>query len=133
MGVLEELEDVLLLLERLLPHFFFDVLNIYKSPGESSSSALSSSQRQKAGCLKLLRVCSEVMTVLEISCCYHKVLIYLCFVLYLMLFIQSVQIERRVLLSLSQKHTHSFNTHFNTHFFSFFPLSHLQSIKSWAT
>lgn len=35
-GVLEELEDVLLLLERLLPHFFFDVLNIYKSPGGSS-------------------------------------------------------------------------------------------------
>ncbi len=35
-GVLEELEDVLLLLERLLPHFFCDVLNIYKSPGETS-------------------------------------------------------------------------------------------------
>ncbi len=35
-GVLEELEDVLLLLERLLPHFFCDVLNIYKSPGEAS-------------------------------------------------------------------------------------------------
>ncbi|XP_043076468.1 uronyl 2-sulfotransferase-like [Puntigrus tetrazona] len=34
-GVLEELEDVLLLLERLLPHFFSDVLNIYKSPGGS--------------------------------------------------------------------------------------------------
>lgn len=34
-GVLEELEDVLLLLERLLPHFFSDVLNIYKSPGET--------------------------------------------------------------------------------------------------
>uniref|UniRef100_A0A4W4DMG0 Sulfotransferase n=1 Tax=Electrophorus electricus TaxID=8005 RepID=A0A4W4DMG0_ELEEL len=31
-GVLEELQDVLLLLERLLPHFFTDVLNIYKSP-----------------------------------------------------------------------------------------------------
>lgn len=35
-GVLEELEDVLLLLERLLPHFFSDVLNIYHSPGGSS-------------------------------------------------------------------------------------------------
>lgn len=32
-GVLEELEDVLLLLERLLPHYFTGVLNIYKSPG----------------------------------------------------------------------------------------------------
>ncbi|XP_028823805.1 uronyl 2-sulfotransferase-like isoform X2 [Denticeps clupeoides] len=31
-GVLEELEDVLLLLERLLPHYFSDVLSIYKSP-----------------------------------------------------------------------------------------------------
>ncbi|CAM4694167.1 unnamed protein product [Leuciscus chuanchicus] len=31
-GILEELEDVLLLLERLLPHYFSDVLNIYKSP-----------------------------------------------------------------------------------------------------
>lgn len=32
-GILEELEDVLLLLERLLPHYFTGVLNIYKSPG----------------------------------------------------------------------------------------------------
>lgn len=32
-GILEELEDVLLLLERLLPHYFSGVLNIYKSPG----------------------------------------------------------------------------------------------------
>lgn len=32
-GVLEELEDVLLMLERLLPHYFSGVLNIYKSPG----------------------------------------------------------------------------------------------------
>ncbi|KAL0164737.1 hypothetical protein M9458_040490, partial [Cirrhinus mrigala] len=31
-GILEELEDVLLLLERLLPHYFSDVLTIYKSP-----------------------------------------------------------------------------------------------------
>lgn len=31
-GILEELEDVLLLLERLLPHYFTDVLTIYKSP-----------------------------------------------------------------------------------------------------
>ncbi|XP_066536408.1 uronyl 2-sulfotransferase isoform X3 [Hoplias malabaricus] len=35
-GVLEELEDVLLLLERLLPHFFSDVLSIYKSPDVSN-------------------------------------------------------------------------------------------------
>lgn len=32
-GILEELEDVLLLLERLLPHYFSGVLNIYKTPG----------------------------------------------------------------------------------------------------
>lgn len=32
-GILEELEDVLLLLERLLPHYFTGVINIYKSPG----------------------------------------------------------------------------------------------------
>ncbi|XP_073725282.1 uronyl 2-sulfotransferase [Misgurnus anguillicaudatus] len=31
-GLLEELEDVLLLLERLLPHFFSDVFKIYRSP-----------------------------------------------------------------------------------------------------
>jgi len=32
-GILEELEDVLLLLERFLPHYFKDVLSIYKNPG----------------------------------------------------------------------------------------------------
>nr|XP_014349730.1 PREDICTED: uronyl 2-sulfotransferase-like [Latimeria chalumnae] len=32
-GILEELEDVLLILERLLPHYFKDVISIYKSPG----------------------------------------------------------------------------------------------------
>lgn len=32
-GILEELEDVLLLLERFLPHYFKGVLNIYKDPG----------------------------------------------------------------------------------------------------
>ncbi|NXR23104.1 UST sulfotransferase, partial [Cinclus mexicanus] len=31
-GILEELEDVLLLLERFLPHYFKDVLSIYKNP-----------------------------------------------------------------------------------------------------
>lgn len=36
-GILEELEDVLLLLERLLPHYFSDVLSIYKSPGVSQT------------------------------------------------------------------------------------------------
>lgn len=35
-GILEELEDVLLLLERLLPHYFTGVLSIYKSPGTYS-------------------------------------------------------------------------------------------------
>lgn len=31
-GILEELEDVLLLLERFLPHYFKGVLSIYKDP-----------------------------------------------------------------------------------------------------
>ncbi|XP_063299399.1 uronyl 2-sulfotransferase [Pelobates fuscus] len=31
-GILEELEDVLLLLERFLPHYFKDVMTIYKNP-----------------------------------------------------------------------------------------------------
>eukprot|EP00079_Xenopus_tropicalis_P036000 XP_017949771.1 PREDICTED: uronyl 2-sulfotransferase isoform X3 [Xenopus tropicalis] len=31
-GILEELEDVLLLLERFLPHYFKDVMSIYKNP-----------------------------------------------------------------------------------------------------
>lgn len=34
-GILEELEDVLLLLERFLPHYFKGVLSIYKDPGNS--------------------------------------------------------------------------------------------------
>lgn len=37
-GILEELEDVLLLLERFLPHYFKDVLSIYKNPGNSLDS-----------------------------------------------------------------------------------------------
>lgn len=41
-GILEELEDVLLLLERLLPHYFSDVLTIYKSPGVFYSIPLNS-------------------------------------------------------------------------------------------
>ena len=36
-GILEELEDVLLLLERFLPHYFKGVLSIYKDPGNSVS------------------------------------------------------------------------------------------------
>ncbi|XP_064564491.1 uronyl 2-sulfotransferase isoform X1 [Zonotrichia leucophrys gambelii] len=36
-GILEELEDVLLLLERFLPHYFKDVLSIYKNPGITDS------------------------------------------------------------------------------------------------
>lgn len=39
-GVLEELEDVLLLLERLLPHYFTGVLSIYKSPGTCAIGSL---------------------------------------------------------------------------------------------
>lgn len=37
-GILEELEDVLLLLERFLPHYFKGVLSIYKDPGNLSVS-----------------------------------------------------------------------------------------------
>ena len=37
-GILEELEDVLLLLERFLPHYFKGVLSIYKDPGNSVCS-----------------------------------------------------------------------------------------------
>ncbi|MBZ3877385.1 Uronyl 2-sulfotransferase, partial [Sciurus carolinensis] len=36
-GILEELEDVLLLLERFLPHYFKGVLSIYKDPAATSS------------------------------------------------------------------------------------------------
>lgn len=32
-GILEELEDVLLLFERLLPQYFTGVVDIYKGPG----------------------------------------------------------------------------------------------------
>lgn len=48
-GVLEELEDVLLLLERLLPHYFTGVLNIYKSPGRYYLCSRCSLQRSKFG------------------------------------------------------------------------------------
>lgn len=39
-GILEELEDVLLLLERFLPHYFKGVLSIYKDPGNTIGSPL---------------------------------------------------------------------------------------------
>lgn len=39
-GILEELEDVLLLLERFLPHYFKGVLSIYKDPGNATGSPL---------------------------------------------------------------------------------------------
>lgn len=39
-GILEELEDVLLLLERFLPHYFKGVLSIYKDPGNTVESPL---------------------------------------------------------------------------------------------
>lgn len=39
-GILEELEDVLLLLERFLPHYFKGVLSIYKDPGNAIGSPL---------------------------------------------------------------------------------------------
>lgn len=47
-GILEELEDVLLLLERFLPHYFKGVLSIYKDPGESTISPLPGRVEDKA-------------------------------------------------------------------------------------
>ncbi|XP_076844182.1 uronyl 2-sulfotransferase a isoform X2 [Brachyhypopomus gauderio] len=55
-GVLEELEDVLLLLERLLPHYFSDVLNIYKSPAFWKVGNLTGTVRKHTPTLQALQV-----------------------------------------------------------------------------
>ncbi|RXN33830.1 uronyl 2-sulfotransferase [Labeo rohita] len=60
-GVLEELEDVLLLLERLLPHFFSDVLNIYKSPDYRKLGNMTGTVRKQTPNLEALQVLYERM------------------------------------------------------------------------
>ncbi|XP_018585892.1 uronyl 2-sulfotransferase a [Scleropages formosus] len=60
-GVLEELEDVLLLLERLLPHFFSDVLTIYKSPDYRKMGNLTGTVRKHTPSLEALQVLYQRM------------------------------------------------------------------------
>ncbi|XP_017555189.1 uronyl 2-sulfotransferase isoform X1 [Pygocentrus nattereri] len=60
-GVLEELEDVLLLLERLLPHFFSDVLNIYKSPEYRKLGNMTGTVHKQTPSLKSLQVLYQRM------------------------------------------------------------------------
>ncbi|KAM9355490.1 uronyl 2-sulfotransferase-like isoform 1-T1 [Pholidichthys leucotaenia] len=55
-GVLEELEDVLLLLERLLPHYFSGVLNIYKSPDYRKMGNMTGTVRKQTPTLEALKV-----------------------------------------------------------------------------
>ncbi|XP_030644372.1 uronyl 2-sulfotransferase [Chanos chanos] len=60
-GVLEELEDVLLLLERLLPHFFSDVLSIYKSPEYKKLGNMTGTVRKHTPSLEALHVLYQRM------------------------------------------------------------------------
>ncbi|TWW68848.1 Uronyl 2-sulfotransferase [Takifugu flavidus] len=55
-GILEELEDVLLLLERLLPHYFSGVLNIYKTPDYKKMGNLTGTVRKHTPSLEALQV-----------------------------------------------------------------------------
>uniref|UniRef100_A0A3B1IJ09 Uronyl 2-sulfotransferase n=1 Tax=Astyanax mexicanus TaxID=7994 RepID=A0A3B1IJ09_ASTMX len=55
-GILEELEDVLLLLERLLPHYFSDVLTIYKSPAFWKVGNLTGTVKKSMPTLEALQV-----------------------------------------------------------------------------
>ncbi|XP_072535253.1 uronyl 2-sulfotransferase a [Salminus brasiliensis] len=55
-GILEELEDVLLLLERLLPHYFSDVLTIYKSPAFWKVGNLTGTVKKHTPTLEALQV-----------------------------------------------------------------------------
>uniref|UniRef100_A0A1A8QAP3 Uronyl-2-sulfotransferase n=1 Tax=Nothobranchius pienaari TaxID=704102 RepID=A0A1A8QAP3_9TELE len=55
-GVLEELEDVLLMLERLLPHYFSGVLDIYKSPEYKKVGNLTGTVRKHTPSLEALQV-----------------------------------------------------------------------------
>ncbi|KAG9347625.1 hypothetical protein JZ751_005196, partial [Albula glossodonta] len=60
-GILEELEDVLLLLERLLPHFFTDVLSIYKSPDYRKMGNMTGTVRKHMPTLEALQVLYQRM------------------------------------------------------------------------
>ncbi|KAG7465681.1 hypothetical protein MATL_G00156210 [Megalops atlanticus] len=60
-GILEELEDVLLLLERLLPHFFSDVLSIYKSPEYKKLGNMTGTVRKHTPSLEALQVLYQRM------------------------------------------------------------------------
>ncbi|XP_026146606.1 uronyl 2-sulfotransferase a [Carassius auratus] len=60
-GILEELEDVLLLLERLLPHYFSDVLNIYKSPEFWKMGNLTGTVKKHMPTLEALQVLYQRM------------------------------------------------------------------------
>ncbi|XP_074472279.1 uronyl 2-sulfotransferase a isoform X1 [Sebastes fasciatus] len=55
-GILEELEDVLLLLERLLPHYFTGVLSIYKSPDYKKMGNMTGTVRKHTPTLEALQV-----------------------------------------------------------------------------
>ncbi|XP_034999989.1 uronyl 2-sulfotransferase a isoform X1 [Hippoglossus stenolepis] len=55
-GILEELEDVLLMLERLLPHYFTGVLNIYKSPDYKKMGNMTGTVRKHTPTLEALQV-----------------------------------------------------------------------------
>uniref|UniRef100_A0A3Q3ADM3 Uronyl 2-sulfotransferase n=1 Tax=Kryptolebias marmoratus TaxID=37003 RepID=A0A3Q3ADM3_KRYMA len=55
-GILEELEDVLLMLERLLPHYFSGVLDIYKSPEYKKVGNLTGTVRKHTPTLEALQV-----------------------------------------------------------------------------
>ncbi|XP_048829787.1 uronyl 2-sulfotransferase-like [Brienomyrus brachyistius] len=60
-GILEELEDVLLLLERLLPHFFSDVLSIYKSPEYRKLGNMTGTVKKHTPTLRALQVLYQRM------------------------------------------------------------------------
>uniref|UniRef100_A0A671NFS1 Uronyl 2-sulfotransferase n=1 Tax=Sinocyclocheilus anshuiensis TaxID=1608454 RepID=A0A671NFS1_9TELE len=60
-GILEELEDVLLLLERLLPHYFSDVLSIYKSPDFWKMGNLTGTVKKHMPTLEALQVLYQRM------------------------------------------------------------------------
>ncbi|MEQ2208828.1 hypothetical protein XENOCAPTIV_016327, partial [Xenoophorus captivus] len=55
-GILEELEDVLLMLERLLPHYFSGVLDIYKSPEYRKMGNLTGTVRKHTPTVEALQV-----------------------------------------------------------------------------
>nr|XP_046228495.1 uronyl 2-sulfotransferase a isoform X1 [Scatophagus argus] len=60
-GILEELEDVLLLLERLLPHYFTGVLEIYNSPSYRKMGNMTGTVRKQTPTLEALQVLYQRM------------------------------------------------------------------------